>query len=60
LIRYCLQKHWIPLPKSETKERIIENADVYDFELTAEDMRRLDGLDQGRNGAIVEAVRNEL
>lgn len=60
LIRYCLQKGWVPLPKSDTPARIEENADVYDFELDEGDMERLDGLDQGADGAIVEAVRNEL
>ncbi|KAL8823405.1 MAG: hypothetical protein Q9191_005882, partial [Dirinaria sp. TL-2023a] len=58
LIRYCLQKGWVPLPKSDTKSRIEENADVYGFELSEEDMRVLDGLDQGDEGAIVEAVVN--
>lgn len=58
LIRYCLQKGWLPLPKSDTKERIWQNADVYGFELGEEDMRALDGLDKGAKGAIVEAVKN--
>jgi diketogulonate reductase-like aldo/keto reductase len=58
LIRYCLQKGWVPLPKSDTKSRIEENANVYDFELNQNDMTTLDGLDQGNKGAIVEAVKN--
>jgi diketogulonate reductase-like aldo/keto reductase len=58
LIRYCLQKNWVPLPKTDTLSRIVENADVYEFELTSEEMRTLDGLDQGRAGAIVQAVDN--
>lgn len=45
LIRYCLQKGWVPLPKSVHKDRIIENTKLYDFELSAEDMTTLDGLD---------------
>lgn len=60
LIRYCLQKGWVPLPKSDNPERIVENANVYDFELTKEEMDMLDGLDQGEKGAIVEAVVNTL
>ncbi|MCJ1380707.1 hypothetical protein MMC17_003815 [Xylographa soralifera] len=58
LVRYCLQKGWVPLPKSDTPSRIEENADVYDFELSGEDMKELDDLDMGADGAIVEAVTN--
>ena len=42
LIRWSLQKGFVPLPKSETPKRIEENADVFDFELDAEDMGALD------------------
>lgn len=58
LIRYALEKGWVPLPKSDTPERIRKNADVYGFKLDGEDMKALDGLDQGKNGAIVQAVDN--
>ena len=59
LIRYSLQKGWVALPKSDTPSRIEANADVYGFGLTEEDMRVLDELDQGSDGAIVEFVDNE-
>jgi diketogulonate reductase-like aldo/keto reductase len=42
-IRYLLEKDVLPLPKSTTPSRIVENADV-DFELTPEDIATLDGL----------------
>ena len=42
-IRYLLEKDVLPLPKSTTPSRIIENADV-DFELSAEDIAALDAL----------------
>lgn len=58
LIRYALQKDWVPLPKSDTPSRIEQNADVYGFELDEGDMEKLDGLDQGAKGAIVQAVDN--
>ncbi|KAF2789497.1 Aldo/keto reductase [Melanomma pulvis-pyrius CBS 109.77] len=58
LVRYCLQKGWVPLPKSDTPSHIASNADVFGFELTEEDMRTLDELDRGRMGAIVQAVNN--
>ncbi len=48
LIRYALQKNWVPLPKSDDPGRIKENADVFDFEIGGEDMRKLDGLEEGR------------
>ncbi|KAJ9196481.1 hypothetical protein DTO166G4_249 [Paecilomyces variotii] len=59
LVRYSIQKEWVPLPKSEDPARIAANADVFDFEISADDMAVLDGLDQGSAGAIVEAVANE-
>ncbi|KAI8932463.1 hypothetical protein NX059_010648 [Plenodomus lindquistii] len=42
LIRWSLQMGFIPLPKSVTKSRIEENAQVYDFELTEDEMKSLD------------------
>lgn len=58
LIRYCLQKNWVPLPKSDTPERIKANADVFGFDLDDKDMKALDDLDEGAEGAIVQAVDN--
>ncbi|KAE8361318.1 NADP-dependent oxidoreductase domain-containing protein [Aspergillus caelatus] len=41
LIRWSLQKGFVPLPKSATPERILENANVFDFELDEDDMQSL-------------------
>ncbi|PLB33303.1 aldo/keto reductase family protein [Aspergillus candidus] len=41
LIRWSLQKGYVPLPKSVTDSRIIENTQVFDFELSPEDMKNL-------------------
>ena len=60
LVRWCLQRGFVPLPKSDTPSRIKENADVYDFELSSEQMKALDDLDEGKDGAIVEAVINHV
>ncbi|PSR84409.1 hypothetical protein PHLCEN_2v5446 [Hermanssonia centrifuga] len=38
--------------KSATPARIHSNTKVYDFELDEDDMKRLDALDQGKEGAI--------
>ncbi|KAJ4172690.1 hypothetical protein NW754_002893 [Fusarium falciforme] len=58
LIQFCLEKKWIPLPKSDNPGRIKANADVFGFDLDDEDMGALNGLDQGRAGAIVQPVDN--
>ncbi|KAI9170876.1 oxidoreductase [Paramyrothecium foliicola] len=58
LLRYCLQKGWSPLPKSDNPDRIKANADLYNFNLDDDEMSALDSLDQGAAGAIVEAVAN--
>ncbi|WNG27074.1 aldo/keto reductase [Cystobacter fuscus] len=46
LIRWCLQHGMIVIPKSAHAARIRENATVYDFSLSPEDMRQLDGLNE--------------
>ncbi|KAI1951801.1 hypothetical protein LOZ57_001213 [Ophidiomyces ophidiicola] len=42
LIRWSLQKGLVPLPKSVTESRIKDNAAVFDFELSEEDMGTLE------------------
>ena len=44
LIRWCLQKGVICIPKSSQKKHIKENADVFDFIISKEDMDGLDNL----------------
>ena len=52
ILRWHLQKGVVVIPKSVHKNRIQENADVFDFELNTEDMRVIDSLDRGeRTGA---------
>jgi diketogulonate reductase-like aldo/keto reductase len=45
LIRWCLQRDTIVIPKSTHRERIEANANVFDFELSGQDMDALDALD---------------
>jgi diketogulonate reductase-like aldo/keto reductase len=47
LIRYDLDKQTVVLPKSVQPARIRENAAVFDFQLTAEELDSLDALDEG-------------
>ena len=44
-IRWVMQHGVLPLPKSVTAERIRENMEVFDFEISEEDMKTLDNLD---------------
>lgn len=46
MIRWALQHDIVTIPKSNQRDRILENADVFDFELADEEMTRLDGLDE--------------
>ncbi len=44
-LRYLLQRGVIIIPKSTHKERMQENINVFDFELSAEEMKRIEALD---------------
>lgn len=46
MIRWSLQHGLVPLPKSAKRERLLENAQVGGFEISAEDMETMDGLDE--------------
>jgi len=47
LVRWNLQHGYIVIPKSTDPKHIAANADVFDFELSSEDMTLLDRLDRG-------------
>lgn len=46
ILRWDLQHGIVTIPKSTKASRIIENASVFDFELTREEMARIDALNQ--------------
>lgn len=41
VLRWSLQKGFLPLPKTETMSRVAENADLFDFEISEEDMEKI-------------------
>jgi len=56
-IRFCLQNDVLPLPKSVTPSRIKENLDVFDFQISEEDMRTIRRLpDFGSKGLDPDKV----
>ncbi|MBT2617925.1 MULTISPECIES: aldo/keto reductase [unclassified Bacillus (in: firmicutes)] len=46
ILRWDLQNGIVTIPKSTKEHRIVENSTVFDFELTAEEMNEIDGLNQ--------------
>lgn len=41
LIRWCLERGYVCIPKSVKKQRILENGDVFEFQISDEDMQTL-------------------
>ncbi|MBJ9987166.1 aldo/keto reductase [Paenibacillus sp. S28] len=48
ILRWDLQHEVVTIPKSTKEHRIVENASLFDFELSREDMDRIDGLNENR------------
>jgi diketogulonate reductase-like aldo/keto reductase len=53
MLRWAIQHQAVVIPKSIRKERIVSNAQLFDFELSDADMRALDALD--RTGGSAQA-----
>ena len=57
IIRWHLQRGLVVIPKSVHPERIASNADVFDFELSDDQMARINSLDRGqRTGSSPDNV----
>ena len=58
IIRWHLQSNLVVIPKSVTPSRIKENAQVFDFSLTEEEMKGIDGLNQDwRSGTHPDDIK---
>ena len=52
ILRWNIDRGVVVIPKSVHKERIIQNFDVWDFKLSADDMAQIAALDTGRSDII--------
>jgi 2,5-diketo-D-gluconate reductase A len=52
VLRWLIQRDVVVIPKSVRPERMAENLDVFDFELTDDEMTRIAGLDTGASLAF--------
>lgn len=64
-LRFLIQSNVVVIPKSAHKEHMIQNIDVFDFALSAEDMAKIEALDESESlffshydPAIVEMLTN--
>ena len=59
ILRWHIQRGLIVFPKASSPERLKENSDIFDFELEADDVLAIDGLDAGnRVGSDPETMNN--
>ncbi|KAJ9598319.1 hypothetical protein L9F63_010997, partial [Diploptera punctata] len=59
IIRYLIQHGVVPIPKSSNKKRLEENFNVFDFELTAEEVASIDGVNKNfRICPYIEATKH--
>ena len=60
MLRWHLQQGRSAIPKSTNPARIAENFEVFDFELTADELKTIDALDSGvRSGPDPDVARPE-
>jgi len=58
LIRFQIERSLVVIPKSVTPKRILENAQVFDFQLSDEDMRKIEKFDRGHRFCALAHVKS--
>ena len=49
ILRWLIQRNIVAIPKSVHKERMIENFNIFDFELSADGMNKIKSMDTGKS-----------
>lgn len=49
VLRWLNQRNIVVIPKTVSRERMVENLSIFDFDLTDEEMLAIAGLDTGRS-----------
>ena len=58
VLRWNIQRGIIPIPKSSNEGRIKENLDIFDFELSADDMNAINSLNEGDSISVSTPPQN--
>ena len=58
VLRWHTQRGIIPIPKSANECRIKENLDIFDFEISKDDMMKIDLLDEGYDASVTGVPEN--
>ena len=51
VLRWHIELGLVPVPRSSNSERLVQNLDIFDFFLTADDIQTLSELDRGESAA---------
>lgn len=52
VLRWCVQHGWIAVPRSADPDHIREDFDIFNFELSADDMRAIDSLNRNQSYGV--------
>ena len=58
LLRFHVERGVIVIPKTVTPSRLVENADIFDFSLSAEDLALLDSMENGRRSVSLDLLKS--
>ena len=48
ILRWHIQRNMLIIPRTQNKERLRDNMDIFDFELSSEDVKKINSLNTGR------------